>query len=142
VRIVLIVLGVIVAIILLTFGALYGASELGGEVLVLHRYASDGGVEPTRIWIVENQSGAWIEHGDPDAPWMARLSTDPMITLERHGTPNAYRARPDPDAHELYHRLRKEQYGWASTIVDALTGDYPECGAIPVKVELADAHSR
>jgi len=62
-----IALAVVLGVPLLYFGAIYGAGELGGEVVVLHRVAPDGGASTVRIWIVEDDTGAWVEHGGAGA---------------------------------------------------------------------------
>lgn len=117
------------------FAVLYSASELGGEVVVLHRSSSDGSVRRVRIWIVEDGEQTWVEHGPPDADWISMLATTPVITLERYGEPNQYHAAADPGSHAHYHALRAAKYGIADRIVEFATGDVEECAGIPVRIE-------
>ena len=130
-----IVVGLLAGTALAYFGTMYAASELGGEVAVLHRTAADGSVGRIRVWIVEDAEGAWIEHGPPDAPWMSRLARDPVITVERNGTPRTYRASPGPESHAHYHRLRRKQYGFASRLLDGPDGGADTCTDVPGSFE-------
>lgn len=114
---------------------MYAASELGGEVVVLHRAAEDGSTDTVRLWVVEDATGTWIEHGYPDAPWIRRLTRDPVVTVERGGKPRRYVASADLASHDLYHRLRRDEYGLASEIVDWLAGDADTCQGVPVLLE-------
>jgi hypothetical protein len=129
-------IGLLIAGVALFFGLIYAASELGGEVVVLHRKAADGSTTRVRLWIVEDGERTWIEHGAPDAAWMTMLAEDPEITLERHGQVNRYRAHIDPGAHARYHALRREDYGVADQIVAWVSGDVNECEGVPVRIAL------
>lgn len=125
----------LIAVLALGFvGVLYGASELGGEVVTLHKSLEDGSVRKTRIWIVENTEGVWIEHGDASSYYMTQLNDDSTLTLERDGAIQKYVAELDPNAHVTYHELRRKKYGWASAIVDAVGGDENTCGGTPVRL--------
>ncbi len=129
-------IGLLIVGVALFFGIIYAASELGGEVVVLHRKAADGTTSPVRLWIVEDGERTWIEHGAPDANWMTILADEPEITLERNGQVNRYRAHIDPGAHALYHALRRQDYGVADQIVEWVSGDAETCTAIPVQIQL------
>ena len=120
---------------LLFLGALYAASELGGEVVVLHRPAPDGSADTVRIWIVEDATGVWIEHGSADADWIQRVAEDVTIKLERDGAAVAYRAVPDPTAHTRYHELRRAKYGWADALVELATRNASEYTGAPVRLD-------
>lgn len=133
-----IAIAVVLAVPLLFFGVVYGASELGGEVVVLHRPAPDGSTSTVRIWIVEDDSGVWVEHGGADAPWLEQLGDGAAITLERGGVAAVYRAVPDPASHARYHALRRAKYGWADAVVEIATGDTSECTSVPVRLEAAE----
>lgn len=129
-------IGLLIAGVALFFGMIYAASELGGEVVVLHRKAADGSTSRVRLWIVEDSGRAWIEHGAADSEWMMRLEDDPEITLERRGQVNRYRAHIDPGAHARYHALRRQDYGVADQIVAWVSGDAETCAAVPVQIYL------
>ena len=135
-KIVLAVVGVLILIPVLFFGAMYAASELGGEVVVLHRQSADGSVSRVRIWIVEDAAGTWVEHGAPDADWITLLDRDPEITLECAGQAHTYRAVADRGAHTRYHELRRDKYGWADGFVEIATSDAASCAGVPVRIEL------
>ena len=128
-------IGILAAVPLLYFVVMYAASELGGEVVVLHRAAEDGSINRVRLWIVADGSGTWIEHGSPDAAWIARLAHDPVVTVERNGVPRQYRASPDPASHALYHRLRQDRYGFADRLLEVVAGDPDACPTAPVRLE-------
>lgn len=130
-----ILLGIPTGIALAFFALMYAASELGGEVVVLHRPAEDGSIDRVRVWIVEDTSGTWIEHGGPDAPWVARLARDPTVTIERGGVPRQYRASPDPKSCAHYHGLRQDRYGIAAQIVALGTVDAVTCIDVPVRLQ-------
>ena len=129
-----VLLGILTGIALAFFALMYAASELGGEVVVLHRPAEDGSIDRVRVWIVEDTSGTWIEHGGADAPWVARLASDPTVTVERGGVPRQYHASPDPESCALYHRLRQDRYGIAARIVAMGTVDAAACTDVPVRL--------
>ena len=130
-----IAVGVLVGLPLAFIVMMYAASELGGEVAVLHRTSADGSVDRVRVWIVEDGATAWVEHGMPDAPWIVRLPRDSTVTLERNGTPLLYRASADLESHARYHALRRQRYGFASQLVDWLGGDADTCQGTPVRLE-------
>ena len=120
----------IIALPLLLFGSIMLASELGGEVVVLHREAVDGSVDEVRVWIVDDENGTWIEHGDPTDHWIRKLADDPSLTIERDGVARAYRASADPDSCAVYNRLRDAKYGLADRYVDLFAPDSISCTPI------------
>ena len=128
---------VVLGVPVLFFAAVYGASELGGEVVVLHRAAPDGSTDPVRVWIIDDPAGVWLEHGEADAHWIRRLADHPAVTVERGGVAAAYIATPDLAAHERYHELRRAEYGWADAVVEFATGDASQCPGVPVRIEAA-----
>ncbi len=136
-KILLWLVGVIVAVPVLLFGAMYGASELGGEVVTLARADGDGEVSAVRVWIVDEDGYSWIEHGGPDAYWITRLADEPEVLLTRDGRPQTYLGVADPQASDRYRRLRREKYGWADQVVGALGGGAPEGEpGLPVRLQL------
>ena len=128
-------LAVLVALTLLAFGSVYVASELGGEVVVLHRQLPDGSISPVRVWIVDDNGHSWIEHGDRTAHWMSLLGSEPRLTLERDGLSVEYAAQSDPAGHARYHQLRAQKYGWADAYIAMFSGDAAKCEAIPVMLQ-------
>ncbi len=113
-RILIFVIGIPVLYVSLMFGA----SEFGGEVATLLRPKQDGGVKNVRVWIVNAGDDSLIEHGDSSSFWIKQLNSQPEISLIRDGEEKKYFAEPDANAHDLYHRLRREKYGIADRIVE------------------------
>ncbi|MDG2051619.1 MAG: hypothetical protein P8M78_15800 [Myxococcota bacterium] len=136
---ILISLGSVVAVPLLFLALVYGVSEVGGEVVVLHRVrshdADEQGIDRIRIWIVEDEQGTWVEHGGPQSAWVSALSQNQTIVLERGGETGSYRASADPSAHDHYHALRRDRYGWADALISWVSGGSESCEGIPVRVE-------
>ena len=128
-------LGVGLGIPVLYFLAIYVASELGGEVVILDRYESAGDTSQVRIWIVDADGKSWVEHGDHDAPWFTRLSQSPELVLNRAGKATRYLAKADPANHALYHQLREAKYGFADQLIRQLTNP-GDCDGIPVQLQL------
>jgi hypothetical protein len=127
-------IGILVGGPILFFAAIYAASELGGEVVVLHRQSADGSIDRIRIWVVDDGERTWIEHGAPDADWISMLADDPMIILERRGEATRYHASADPEAHARYHALREAKYGFADQFVAIAGGDGNACSGVPVEI--------
>lgn len=134
-----ILLLLMIAIPLLYLAVVYGASELGGEVVVLYRVDNHGSpadeIDRVRVWIVEDGQGTWIEHGDAQSAWISALSEDPVVRIERAGQVGAFRASADPSAHDHYHKLRRARYGWADALIGWLSGGASSCEGVPVRVE-------
>ena len=131
-------LGLVLGIPTLFFVTMYGASELGGEVVTLDRTEANGDVGQVRVWIVDSDGMSWIEHGEAEAPWITRLSDAPNIVLARDGRSNTYTGTPDRDAHDRYHRLRREKYGVADQIILALLGKTQDCQGLPVRLQIVE----
>lgn len=121
---------------LLLFGVIYGASELGGEVAILERNNESGEATRVRVWIVDEVFSSLIEHGDVNSHWITHLQTSDRVTLERDGEVISYKGTADPAAHDTYHKLRREKYGWADKTLEALGGKAADCDGIPVRLVL------
>ena len=63
-------LGAAVALLFLYVLTIFVASEAGGEVAELYRPSESGQIEPVRVWVVDTNDGALIEHGDPNDWWI------------------------------------------------------------------------
>jgi hypothetical protein len=105
-------------------GAIYGASELGGEIVTLR--TRDGGREvATRLWVVDDGGFQYLRAGDPSSGWLQRIELDPEIVVERNGVATRYRGVPvidDPAQPARIHERMREKYGFADRIV-SLLGD-------------------
>jgi hypothetical protein len=117
---------------------MYGASELGGEVVTLDRAEANGEVSKVRIWIVDKDNLSWVEHGEAESFWITQLPEAPSVVLSRDGRTTKYVGTPDPDSHDLYHQLRSEKYGWADQVVALFAGDAADCQGVPVRLQLAE----
>ena len=118
----LIVLGVLIALPILHFGVIIVASELGGEIVTLHRANEDGSESQVRLWVVDDGTNAYIQHGGADAHWKLQLAVNNVLRVERGGEVLEYEAFLAPEYCELYHRLRAEKYGLSDRIVEIGTG--------------------
>lgn len=132
-------LAVILGLPILFITLIYAASELGGEVVTLSRIEANGEVSQVRVWIVDEDDKAWIEHSGPDAFWISNLTAAPEIQLTRNGRNTSYIGVPDPNAHTLYHQLRRTKYGVADQIVGIMGPDIEDCDGIPVRLEASSS---
>lgn len=130
--------GFIVGVPVLLLAVMYGASELGGEVVTLDRAEANGDVSKVRIWIVDKDDLSWVEHGEAESFWITQLADSPGVVLSREGQTTKYVGMPDPNAHDLYHQLRSEKYGWADQVIALFAGDPAECQGVPVRLQLAE----
>ena len=127
--------GILVSVPVLFVVAIYGASELGGEVVTLDRSEPNGEVSQVRIWIVDHNGMSLIEHGEAESFWITRLPESPKVVLSREGQTVIYVGTADQSSHDLYHKLRDEKYGWADQLIARLTGDSSECQGVPVRLQ-------
>ena len=131
-------IGLVVIVTTLPLLIIYGASELGGEVVTLDRAEPEGDTSRVRIWIVDQNGTSWIEHADADSFWITQLPESTGLVLSRGGQTNTYIGTPDRDTHDLYHRLRREKYGWADKTVAFGGGSDAEGEGVPVRLEIAN----
>jgi hypothetical protein len=125
----------VVLVAFLTLGiGLFGASELGGEIVTLHTNSPDGEAK-TRIWVVDDAGHAWLRAGNPSNGWLARIDANPDVVVERNGEStrfNAVPVRDDPTLRERIHALMREKYTWADRIV-SLIGDRTK--SVPIRLD-------
>ncbi len=131
-------IGIVVGVPALLVAVMYGASELGGEVVTLQRAEANGEVSQVRIWIVDSDGISWIEHGEADSFWITRLTVSPELVLNRKDQPSNYIGTPDRNTHDRYHKLRREKYGWADQVVGLFAGGPADCQGIPVRLQYAN----
>jgi hypothetical protein len=110
----------IVALALAAVIAIFAASELGGEVVVLRTRDAAGSEMSTHLWVVDDAGFAWLRAGAPGSGWFARLEAIPEVVVERAGEPRRYRAAPlrTSEARERVHALMREKYGLADRLID------------------------
>ena len=116
------VLAVVLAAALALGIGIFGASELGGEIVTLGT-SSPGGEAHTRIWVVDDAGHAWLRAGSPGSGWLVRIDANPDVTLERVGQITRYHAVPvrnDPTLRDRIHALMREKYTWADRVVSLM----------------------
>jgi len=121
------IVGLIMVLAVILFGAQIIASETG-EVVVLHT-DDDGRDAATRLWVVEHDGHQWLR-GGADSGWYLRLLDEPRVRLERDGVARGYTARPDPQMVGTVNELMARKYGWRDTVVGLLAPDRDEAQAI------------
>ena len=135
-KIVLWVVGILLAVPVLYMGLIYGASEFGGEVVTLDRPEANGELSQVRVWIVDQDGSAWVEHGDAESFWITNLAQSPSVVLNRNGEIVNYVGTPDSESHDLYHQLRLQKYTWGDQLIAALTGGNADCDGLPVRLNV------
>ena len=121
-----------VALVIAFFVLMLGLSEIGGEVVTLTKPLESGEQQTVRLWIVDQDGSAWLEHGDPSSFWIKNLSKNPQLTVERNGKTEIYQAMADPDSHELVHKLLRDKYGAIDAVIRLLGGEADRCPGVPV----------
>jgi hypothetical protein len=133
-RVVLAVLGLAVAFVVVTLGALEGR-----EVVVLRTRAADGSARATRTWIADADGAAWVEAANPERPFLHDLERDPTVVVDRDG--RAHRCRgtiaPNPDGHARIRDLLSAKYGWADRWI-ALVADTKR--SLAVRIDCDETH--
>ena len=125
------------AILLATFFvSMLGLSEIAGEVVTLTKSGEGGETRTVRLWIVDDGSSSWVEHGDSSSFWIKQLVENPELKMERDGVTNMYHARADLESHALVHRLLNEKYGIIDSIIRMLSGEADRCPGVPVRLTL------
>lgn len=117
------VIAVILLGLLLFFGAVFLAGDLGGEVVVLTTTSEGGRRHETKLWVVDDNRQIWIRAGQPSSEWLQRLKAKPRVTLVREGKTADYRAVPVPKQRDRINRLMAERYGWADTLIGLVRDD-------------------
>ncbi len=115
-RIVIRIVGALVALVLVVFGLQYVASE-SGEVATIRTVDADGTPLETRIWVVDHEGAQWIRTGNAASKWMARVKASPEVEVVRNGASATYRPVLVPEARETVNGLMAEKYGWADAYI-------------------------
>jgi hypothetical protein len=127
------IVAIVVALPVVYFGLMIGASELAEEVVVLHTTDERGRDHRTSLWVVEDElETLWLRAGMPDSSWLQRIEAYPEVELERAGQRAAFTAVPVPEARDRIHQLMRERYGLADQIIGALR-DGSE--SVPVRLD-------
>ncbi len=130
-KLVLKILGGIVAVLVALFVVQMIASE-SGEVVVVTTQNAQGDPQETRLWIVEHEGSSWLRAGVESSAWYQRLAANPKITVKRGGTAFTATAVPEPAAVADINRLMNEKYGWADDFIGMLFG---RDGSVAIRLE-------
>ena len=84
-RLALRLLGALVVLAVLFVGAIFAASEFGGEVVHLRTTDAQGTEHTTHLWVVDDGGFAWLRAGHGDTGWLQRIEAHPDVVVERHG---------------------------------------------------------
>jgi len=105
--------GAAVLLVLIVVGVQVVASE-SGEVVTLRTF-TDGGVQETRLWIVDDAGVSWLRAGSPDSGWYQQVLENPEIEVVRGGEVREYTAFPVEGGPTVDHinALMSRKYGWA-----------------------------
>ncbi len=104
-------------------GAIYVASETGGEVVTLRTTDAEGGSHETRLWIVEIESDLYLRAGDPGSGWLERLRQQPEVELERAGATRRYQAVPAPAMSARVDARMAEEYPVADRLIGVIRSE-------------------
>ncbi len=126
-KIVLTLVGALLALVVLIFVTQIVASETG-EVVVLTSQGAEG-PEQTRLWVVD-LDGLQYLRASPDSGWYQRLVAAPEAQLERNGETRRYRAQARLDVADEVNGLMRGKYGWRDVYIDLLLGGRGD--AVPV----------
>ena len=153
-------LGAAGALLFLYVLTIFVASEAGGEVAELYRPSESGQIEPVRVWVVDTNDGALIEHGDPNDWWIKNLTKRPTLKLRRsqhdiedtnysrqspnrpattspsRATAQTYTARAAPERRAEYFKLRRAKYGFSDQLIGWLSFSGSRSTCTPVHLRL------
>lgn len=133
-RLLLRLVGLVLALVVLFFAAIFAASEFGGEVVNLETVDASGVKHHTHLWVVDDGGFAWLRAGVPTSGWLVRIGATPDVTVERGGVSYHMKAVPvrEPAVRDRIHALMREKYTWADRLVSVMRD--PD-GSMPVRLE-------
>ncbi len=102
-----------------------------GEVAALSTQDADGATQTTRLWVVEHEGRLWLNAGNDQAAWLARIRAQPEVDVTFRGQAGRYRAVPVPEARPAILSLMDRKYGWADRWVRGLVG----VESVPVRLD-------
>jgi hypothetical protein len=127
------IIGLLIATPLWFGAAIYGASEYGGETVVLETRDERESSVYTTLWVVDIHGQPWLRSGRPDAAWLQRLATNPDVFMVRSGIRTAYRAEIAVSEGDRINHAMHEKYGFAEELI-SLIHDEDEVVAIRLYV--------
>lgn len=109
--------GAVVLLAVIVVGLQVVASE-SGEVVTVRTF-TDGSVQETRLWIVDDAGVSWLRAGSPEAGWYQRVLDNPEIEVVRGGEVSEYTAFPVEGGPTVDHinALMSRKYGWAEGVI-------------------------
>jgi len=112
----------VVALAVVFVGAIFAASELGGEVVDVETVDAGGAHHHTHLWVVDDGGFAWLRAGVPSSGWLVRIEANPDVHVTRAGVDQPMKAVPvrEPAVRDRIHALMREKYGWADRLVSSL----------------------
>lgn len=117
-RLVLRIVGALVALLVVVIGLEIIAAE-SGEVVVLR---TPEPATETRLWIVDDAGQQWLRAGNPQSGWLLAIQQNPAVEVERNGEKRTYTAVPDAASRDRINPLFADKYGWADAYIGALFG--------------------
>jgi hypothetical protein len=114
------VIAILLALPVLAVAVLLGASEFGGEVVVLETTGGRGEKFATSLWVVDVDGSPMLRAGNPDSEWLDRIRAEPAVALIRDELRTNYQAEIIPDYAAKLNELMRERYGIADQIVSVL----------------------
>jgi hypothetical protein len=114
---------IITVVLLLPFlyaGAVYYASEYGGETVELETIDVFGRIFPTTVWIVDAYGDTWIRADDPESVWLQRIRINPVVYVTRKGVKAEYRAEVVDGFTSQINEAMREKYGRADEVIAPL----------------------
>ena len=107
--------------VVLAVGAMFLASELGGEVVTLRSFDANGRGHDTRLWLVDHEGRGYLR-GDPESGWYQRIEGQPRVELIRGDQRGRFEATASEPMDSHVNRLMEQKYGVANQMV-GLLGD-------------------
>jgi hypothetical protein len=136
-RFVLRLLAFLMALAVVFVGAVFAASEFGGEVVDVETVDASGAKHHTHLWVVDDGGFAWLRAGMPSSGWLVRIDANPDVHVTRGGVDHHMKAVPvrdQPAVRDRIHQLMREKYPFADKIVSAMPGRDPNA-SVPVRLE-------
>jgi pyridoxine/pyridoxamine 5'-phosphate oxidase len=114
------ILKIIIILPVLYIGAVFVASEMGGEVITLATQREDGRPFETSVWVVDMDRTTWVRAGNPDSEWVARLQANPEVFMTRDGQKKTYRATVVAGLASRVNAAIREKYGIADQLISTI----------------------
>lgn len=102
------------------------------EVVEMHAADSDGVVQTTRLWIVDDADLQYLRVGQDGSGWFDRINSNDTISITRQETSAQYTTHLRPDKSERINHLMQEKYTWGDSFISALVGSREN--SIPIEL--------